>query len=70
MTPTSMSEGGLAQEYLPSNIEINGRRRSRNMITDDSAELVDVPYSSEGTLLATQIGAETRATKRDTSTLR
>jgi hypothetical protein len=36
------------------------------MIIDDSAELVDIPYSSEGTLLATQISAETRATKRDT----
>ncbi|CAN9149772.1 unnamed protein product [Alternaria alternata] len=66
LTPTPMSEGGLAQEYLPSNIEIDGRRGSRNMIIDDSAELVDIPDSSEGTLLATQIGAETRATKRDT----
>ena len=36
------------------------------MIIDDSAELIDIPYSSEGTLLATQIGAETKATKRDT----
>ena len=66
LTPTPISEGGLAQEYLPSNIEIDGRRGSRNMIIDNSAELVDIPDSSEGTLLATQIGAETRATKRDT----
>jgi hypothetical protein len=66
LTPTPISEGGLAQEYLPSNIEIDGRRGSRNMIIDKSAELVDIPDSSEGTLLATQIGAETRATKRDT----
>jgi hypothetical protein len=66
LTPTPMSEGGLAQEYLPSNIEIDGRRGSRNIIIDDSAKLVDIPYSSERMLLATQIGAETRATKRDT----